>query len=127
MVISEAMAWRLPILSTNIAGIPEMLTDGLEGFLFAPGDSKKAISGMKEIVNDHELRRLMGLAGAVRFSSVFDLEIMVESYRDLMLKVAPPVLLLDILYRLVPQLTRLDYFFLRYGPYTGTSGVHMGV
>lgn len=95
MVISEAMAWRIPILSTNIAGIPEMLTDGIEGFLFAPGDSKTAITGMNEVVNDPVLCRLMGLAGAVRFASVFDLEIMVENYRELMFKVAPPVLLLD--------------------------------
>lgn len=95
MVISEAMAWKIPVLSTNIAGIPEMLTDGVEGFLFAPGDNNKAIASMTKIVSDHQLRHNMGLAGAARFASVFDLEIMVENYRKLMLKVAPPVLLLD--------------------------------
>ena len=95
MVISEAMSWRIPILSTNIAGIPEMLTDGIEGFLFSPGDNTKAILGMNQLANDPELCQLMGLAGVVRFATTFDLEIMVESYRELMFKVAPPVLLLD--------------------------------
>jgi glycosyltransferase involved in cell wall biosynthesis len=73
MVISEAMSWGIPILSTNIAGIPEMFTDGLEGFLFSPGDNKTAINGMRELVENPAKRRLMGLAGAARFASTFDL------------------------------------------------------
>jgi hypothetical protein len=95
MVISEAMGWGIPILSTDIAGIPEMFTDGVEGFMFAPGDNKKAIDGMKKVFYDAELCYEMGKASAVRFSSVFDLEIMVSKYRQLMLNVAPPLILLD--------------------------------
>ena len=38
MVISEAMSWSIPVLTTNIAGIPEMFSaDGVEGFLYSPG------------------------------------------------------------------------------------------
>jgi glycosyltransferase involved in cell wall biosynthesis len=49
MVISEAMSWYIPVLSTNIAGIKEMYTDGVEGFLFAPGDSDKALLSMEAV------------------------------------------------------------------------------
>lgn len=45
MVISEAMSWSIPVLSTNIAGIGEMFVDGQEGYLFAPGDDAKALQG----------------------------------------------------------------------------------
>lgn len=34
MVIPEAMSWAIPILSTNIAGIPEMFSDGVEGKIY---------------------------------------------------------------------------------------------
>ena len=39
-----------------------MYTDGQEGYLFAPGDKKKAIFGMDKIYSDDELRASMGKA-----------------------------------------------------------------
>lgn len=38
VVIMEAMALRRPVLSTYVAGIPELVRDGIEGWLFAAGD-----------------------------------------------------------------------------------------
>jgi glycosyltransferase involved in cell wall biosynthesis/5'(3')-deoxyribonucleotidase len=95
MVISEALSWSIPVLSTNIAGIPEMFTDGKEGFLFSPGDDAKALAGMESLYRDRELRNRMGLKARLRFESTFDLDLMVDSYRQLILAVAPPVILLD--------------------------------
>lgn len=95
MVISEAMSWSIPVLSTNIAGIKEMFTDGQEGYLFAPGDTKKALAGMETVYADLKLRQKMAVKARVRFESTFDLDLMVESYRQLMISVAPPVILLD--------------------------------
>ena len=64
MVISEAMSWGIPVLSTNIAGIPEMFNDGVEGFLFAPGDDQKAVRVMNLLYEDKDdLRARMGKAG----------------------------------------------------------------
>jgi 5'(3')-deoxyribonucleotidase len=95
MVISEAMSWGIPVLSTNIAGIPEMLTDGEEGFLFAPFDDIAALECMRIITEDPLLRENMGRRAIERFSARFDLDIMVEKYRQLLLAVAPPVILVD--------------------------------
>jgi glycosyltransferase involved in cell wall biosynthesis/5'(3')-deoxyribonucleotidase len=95
MVISEALSWSIPVLSTNIAGIGEMYTDGKEGFLFAPGDTKKALSGMEAIYSDVKLRQKMSVKARARFETTFDLNVMVEHYKQLMFKVAPPVILLD--------------------------------
>lgn len=95
MVISEAMSWGIPILSTNIAGIPEMIQDGQEGFLFAPYDDIAALECMNLLVNDSNLRFRMGEAGKHRFQTMFDLDIMVEKYRQVVLEIAPPTILVD--------------------------------
>lgn len=95
MVISEAMSWGLPVISTNIAGIKEMYTDGVEGFHFAPGDEMRILRAMQDITQDPMLRNSMAKAARARFETAFDLDLMVESYRQLVLKVAPPVILLD--------------------------------
>jgi 5'-nucleotidase len=95
MVISEALSWSLPVLSTNIAGIKEMYADGVEGFHFEPSDESKALQSMEQIYSNHALRSAMKVAARNRFESIFDLDIMVESYRQLVIKVAPPVILLD--------------------------------
>lgn len=95
MVISEAMSWGIPVVSTNIAGIPEMMTDGVEGFMFSPNDSDAALQRLTQLSDDPELCKTMGSAGKVRFASTFDLDIMVDKYRQLLLAVAPPIILVD--------------------------------
>lgn len=95
MVISEAMSHQLPILSTNIAGIPEMVTHGVEGFLFTPHDDSAALHAMHTVIHNQELRKRMGQNGLSKFKTRFDLELMVESYRELLLSVAPPLILVD--------------------------------
>lgn len=95
MVISEAMSWGIPVISTNIAGIKEMYTNGVEGFHFPPGDEASALDGMRSLVDNPTLRKSMSLAARTKFETTFDLDLMVESYRQLVMKVAPPVILLD--------------------------------
>ncbi len=95
MVISESLSWGIPVLSTNIAGIKEMFTDGIEGYHFDPHDEEKALFGMEQIYSDEKLRNRMRRLARQRFETCFDLDLMVESYRQLVLSVAPPVVLLD--------------------------------
>lgn len=50
-VISEALGAGLPVIASRIGGIPEMIRDGEDGFLFAPGDADdfaRAISKLRE-------------------------------------------------------------------------------
>jgi glycosyltransferase involved in cell wall biosynthesis len=95
MVIPEALSWGIPVLSTDIAGIREIYTDGEEGFLFSPADEKKAIESMERIYCDEGLRKKMSINARNRYEIMFDLDVMVEQYRELILSVAPPVILLD--------------------------------
>ena len=95
MVISEAMSYEIPVITTNIAGIPEMVKHGVEGYLIEPGDSTNAITYMEKLYNDEKLRAKMGKAGKIRFDTTFDVDIMSERYRQVLFSVAPPIILVD--------------------------------
>ena len=50
--ILEAMSYGLPIISTNIAGIPDLVTPGVNGFLAPPGSVAGFLSGLEEITSN---------------------------------------------------------------------------
>lgn len=96
MVISEALSWSIPVLSTDIAGIKEMFVDGVEGFLFSPDDEEKALRSMEELVERPDLCREMGKNSRKRYEAMFDIDAMVSAYRQLVFSVAPPIILIDL-------------------------------
>lgn len=60
--ILEAMSYKLPIISTNVGGIPEILENGKNGFLIEPGDKKALEKALDAIINSEEIRKNMGEA-----------------------------------------------------------------
>ncbi len=48
-MIREALYAKIPVIATNIAGVPEIITDGVNGFLFPPGDFKSLATIFKKI------------------------------------------------------------------------------
>jgi glycosyltransferase involved in cell wall biosynthesis/5'(3')-deoxyribonucleotidase len=95
MVISEAMSRGIPVLTTDIAGIKEMVKDGVEGFHFRPDDEVNALQSMETIYSNAELREKMSRAARARFEKMFSQEAMADSFRELLITVAPPVVLVD--------------------------------
>jgi 5'-nucleotidase len=95
MVISEAFSYGIPVISTNIAGIKEMYEDGVEGYLLDPGDTAKAVYGMEQIYHNNDLRVSMSHAARTRFETTFDVDLMVGQYRQLLNKVSPATILVD--------------------------------
>lgn len=81
-VIMEAMAAGLPVVATNIAGIPEMIDEGETGFLIPPGNPDALTACIRRIVDDPKLSSSFGEAGA-RQSDAFSVERMVDEYRSL--------------------------------------------
>ncbi len=61
--VLEAMALGVPVVASAVGGIPELLTDGLEGRLVPPGDPQQLNAAIHEIVNDPSRRQAMGMAG----------------------------------------------------------------
>jgi glycosyltransferase involved in cell wall biosynthesis len=79
-VIMEAMATGLPVISTNISGIPEMVVQNETGFLVQPGDAVALSGAMEKIIDDRQLTQKLGQAGYKRVQELFSIE---KNARDL--------------------------------------------
>lgn len=81
-VVTEARATGLPVVATDIAGLPEMVHDGETGFLVEPGDVEALRDRLTRLVESPELRRQMGERGRDGLAK-FDRETAANAYRDL--------------------------------------------
>jgi glycosyltransferase involved in cell wall biosynthesis len=72
-VLKEAMACGLPVVSSRISGIPELVEDGRSGLLVKPGDTAALADALQRLHDDPALRRTMGCAGRERIVGDFDL------------------------------------------------------
>ncbi|MGJ7027781.1 MULTISPECIES: glycosyltransferase family 4 protein [Methanothermobacter] len=52
MVVYESFAHSTPVIGSNIGGIPELVSEGCNGFLFEPGDKDELKSTLKRLVED---------------------------------------------------------------------------
>ena len=74
----EAMASELPVVATAIAGTPEAVTDGEEGFMVPPNDIPALAAAMKKLLSDPPRAREMGRKARARIERFFARERMVE-------------------------------------------------
>ena len=74
-VITEAMACRLPVVSTKLAGIPEMVADGGTGLLVEPKDDRALADAIEKLAQDPVLRKRMGDSGRQRAEKLFALRV----------------------------------------------------
>jgi len=72
--ILEAMATSLPIVATEVGGIPELVTNGDNGFLVSPADPQSLSLAIQRLVDNPEESRRMGLRGRKRMEKQFTLE-----------------------------------------------------
>jgi len=72
-VILEAMAASLPIISTNVGGIPEMINSKEEGLLVAPADEKVLVDALLWILTNRESAHQMGAKARVRVEKEFSI------------------------------------------------------
>ncbi len=82
LVICEAMAFERPVIATRIDGIPEALTDGVEGLLIPPANPDALFNAIKKLASDPALRAEMGAAGRRRVLSQFSFSTMSRTYRE---------------------------------------------
>ena len=73
-VIMEAMATGLPVVSTTIGGIPEMVVENETGFLVQPDDAVALAGAIEKVTNDRLLAQRLGEAGYERAQNLFSIE-----------------------------------------------------
>ncbi len=83
-MIAEAMAHAKPIVATNVGGIPELISNGVSGYLVDRGDTEAMSKRVLDLLNDGDLRARMGHAGRETVGAKFDLQKnvaqLIESY-----------------------------------------------
>jgi glycosyltransferase involved in cell wall biosynthesis len=71
-VLMEAMACGLPVVTTPISGIPEIIKDGLNGTLVPPDDAEALANAIERMNSDRMLARNLGRAGRLTVLERFD-------------------------------------------------------
>jgi colanic acid/amylovoran biosynthesis glycosyltransferase len=74
VVLMEAMACELPCVSTWVGGIPELIQNGVDGLLVAPGDEVDLANAITKLVDCPSLLRQLGIAGRQRVMREYNLE-----------------------------------------------------
>ena len=71
MGVLEAMAAGVPVVATIVGGIPELITDGVDGRLVSPGDIEQLTTVLRDLLGNSELKETMGMAGAKKIRTHF--------------------------------------------------------
>ncbi len=74
VVLMEAMATGRAVVATRIAGVPELVEDGVSGLLVAPGNVDELAVALDRLASSPEEREKMGLSGHRRVAEEFDAE-----------------------------------------------------
>ena len=86
VAILEASACALPVVVTNVGGLPEVVEDGVTGKIIQRDDPHALAKAIEELIIDNDLRKRMGQAGLKRVIDYYTWEdsvlIMEEMYRN---------------------------------------------
>ena len=84
MSVLEAMAAGVPVIASRIGGIPEQVTDGVDGLLVDPGDPKVLAEAMKRLADDRDFAMTLGARAqatvAERYSPAMHLARLEKTY-----------------------------------------------
>jgi N-acetyl-alpha-D-glucosaminyl L-malate synthase BshA len=76
----EAMACEVPVIASNVGGIPEVVTDGETGYLSEVGDVEKMSADASHLLLDTELRRAMGRRARESAISRYSTDLIIPKY-----------------------------------------------
>jgi glycosyltransferase involved in cell wall biosynthesis len=91
VVLMEAMAMKLPVVATRIAGIPELVDHGTAGLIVSPGRPDQLAVALETLARDPLRRLAMGSAGRVKVTADFDVRRSASLLQGIFQRYASPV------------------------------------
>ena len=82
-VIMEAMAAALPVVTTDVGGVHEMVTDGENGFVVEPEDTSAIAQATKRLLTDRTFAQRFGQRGRQRAIDLFSISRNVRELREI--------------------------------------------
>ena len=79
-VIMEAMALQKPVIASNVGGIPDLVKDGVNGFLFKVGNIEQLAEKLRTLLSNKEMAVEMGRKGKELIQSQFSNEKYIQNY-----------------------------------------------
>ena len=77
-VLIEALAAEKPIIASNVGGVPEIIENGVNGLLVAPGEPSKLVEACLRLLKDNELSGQIILAGSETVRQRFNIDTQIE-------------------------------------------------
>lgn len=84
LAVVEAMAAGVPVVTTDVGAVRDMVSDGVEGFVVPSGDPSSVADRIARLVADRELRLRLGAAGRARAELQFRIEDTAAGYERLL-------------------------------------------
>lgn len=77
-MLMEAMACNVPVISTDLVGIPDLIQNNHSGLLVEPENSQALAAAIKRLADDKQLRVLLAAAGREKVIRTFDISVCLE-------------------------------------------------
>ena len=88
MVAREAMAHGRPVVATAVGGLVDAVEDGVTGVLVPPGEPVALRAAIERLLEDHNLRRRLGVGASSNAARLFSAPAMVRAMLDVYSEVA---------------------------------------
>lgn len=86
----EAFAAGVPVVATAVGGTPEVVTDGISGYLVPPGDPPALAARILDMLRNDTARQMMGQRGRQHVQEHFTFEAQSTHYQQLFEQLASP-------------------------------------
>ena len=87
LVCAEAMSHSIPVVATNVGGIPEVVLDDYGGYCFDPDDVDGYANKIIQLLRSEALRKIQGERGFERYHTLFSASRMAQQYCDIVHKI----------------------------------------
>ncbi len=78
--VLEPMSYGKPVVASSVGGIPEIITDGVDGLLVEPGNSDMLAKAITRLLSDKSLKNVLGQQAKLKIANKFSWHVNIPKY-----------------------------------------------